>query len=372
MSKPVKIGFVLLSRVESPMPSTRIAALNIFPLLSESNILPTIIFEPKVPTECPNVEGLEERVFLEDIDVIVFQKVYGPSVEALAKLLSASGIKTIFSVCDVVEAGMCFATDATVVVTDYLKYLYPKELHDKIYVVHDGIEQPEIYKKSVRDSIFSPPDRMRAVIVTSASLGRLPGYLQRPDWLTITVVGRYSARRDRWQRFREARWNIFSQETLSHQLAAIGFYSNRGIVLEQWNPFSVYDILIASDIGIIPVYSNESDSADAEWRVKSENRLTMMMAIGLPVIAYPIPSYESVIVTGRNGFLAKSTREWSDYLWALRNPVLRKTIGDAARLSVIDTYSKQEQARKFIEVILRVLGRTLVSQRADEENIGET
>jgi glycosyltransferase involved in cell wall biosynthesis len=210
-------------------------------------------------------------------------------------------------------------------------------------------------------------DPMRAVIVTSASLGRLPDYLRIPDWLRIGVVGKYAAVHDRWQRFREARWNIISQETLLHKLAAIGFYSNGRIVLEQWNPLSVYDTLVAADIGIIPIDSNESDSADAAWRVKSENRLTMMMAIGLPVIAYPIPSYEALIVTGRNGFLAKSKREWSEYLRILRDPVSRKTIGDAARHSVIDAYSKHEQARKFIEVILRVLGRSFVNQHAEEE-----
>jgi hypothetical protein len=126
MSKAIKIGFVLLSPVESPMPSTRIAILNMFPLLSESNILPRIIFEPTVPNERPNVDGLEGKIFSENIDVVCFQKVHGSSVEALAKLLSASGIKTIFSVCDLVETGLCVAIDATVVVTDYLKYLYPK------------------------------------------------------------------------------------------------------------------------------------------------------------------------------------------------------------------------------------------------------
>ena len=55
---PVKIGFVLLSNSQHPIPSTRIAVLNMLPFLRAANFDPHIVFEPEYGTENPDVTDL--------------------------------------------------------------------------------------------------------------------------------------------------------------------------------------------------------------------------------------------------------------------------------------------------------------------------
>ena len=78
------------------------------------------------------------------------------------------------------------------------------------------------------------------------------------------------------------------------------------------------------------------------------------MAMGLPVIASPVPSYKDVIVQGENGFLAETAGDWLECLGVLRDPRKRKAIGRAARETVTHRYSQREQARKLVAVLDRV------------------
>lgn len=351
MTKVLRVGFILLSREDSPIPSTRIAVLNMFPFLRHANIEPVIVFQPLVPSETPDVSSLGSAILAGGFDVVVFQKVHGPSVLSLINVLRNAGIKAIYCVCDLVEIRMAAAVDATVVVTEYLKGLYPLELQEKIHVVHDGIECPEYKKQGVTESRGSRLHPLKAVLVTSAALDCLPAYFPLPEWLRITIIGRYADRKDWLRRIHEARWNIMKKKSIKEKYDCARFYTNRLISTEAWNARTVYQQMCSADIGIIPIDFNSADPADTPWRVKSENRLTMKMAIGLPVIASPIPSYEPVIVQGKNGFLAKSSVEWKSYFEELRDPEFRRSVSEEARKSVLHRFSKEEQARRLIQVI---------------------
>jgi glycosyltransferase involved in cell wall biosynthesis len=161
------------------------------------------------------------------------------------------------------------------------------------------------------------------------------------------------------RRMREIRWNFSRITNSSKRLAYLRFLSNPRIRLVSWDPVTVYEHMKNADIGIIPV--DTSPDIDSElnqpsfWQVKSENRLSMKMCVGLPVIATPIPSYEPLIDQGRNGFLANSLEEWMGCLNTLRNPDLRREIGEQARASVVSRFSMDEQARLLIEVLREVL-----------------
>ena len=75
------------------------------------------------------------------------------------------------------------------------------------------------------------------------------------------------------------------------------------------------------------------------------------MAMGLPVIATPIPAYEPLVKQGQNGFLASDKYEWLQHLSALRDPALRRSIGQQARKSAMAEYSMTRQAEKLLEVL---------------------
>lgn len=360
----IRIGFVLLSNSTLPIPSTRISVLNMFPFLRAAGFDPQIVFEPEQATETPQLPGdLATRLIADRFQIIYFQKVHGPNVENLARTLGSLGIRTVYGVCDLVHETMVALTDATITVTNYLKKLYPKPLWPKIHVVHDGIEHPEIccnYREE-RGSRLHP---LRAVLVTSAELDRLPVIGRLPSWLEVFIVGRYPPANQRLRRIQEAHWTFDRQDGWQARLNYLRFLANPRIHRIAWDPVGVYECLRKADIGIIPIDTTEyagKEKCEPAWKVKSENRLTMKMCVGLPVVATPIPSYEPIIQQGHNGYLASTRGEWLDYLDALRDPDLRKEVGTNARASVIHRYSMQEQARLLIDVLQKLVTTPLVA-----------
>lgn len=352
--KPIKIGFVLASNVEKPIPSTRIAVLNMFSFLRIENFEPHIAFSPKYATETPEVSHLLTNLIEEKFQIICFQKVHGASVEKLAQQLSLKGIKTVYIVCDLVNPVMAELTDATIIVTEYLKNLYPFELKNKISVVHDGIEYPDIYKNNSNNSQGSKKQPLRAIIVTSSNMSDLPVIEQPPEWLHISIVGNYPPSGSILERIQRDRWTFLAKQGFKQRFSYLRFLTNPRITRIAWDPVSVYKEMQRADIGIIPIDTNCEKifgKIVPNWKVKSENRLTLKMSVGLPVIATPIPAYKPLIEQGVNGFLAESKQDWYQYFDILRDPDVRQTIGNNARETVIQRYSIEEQAKKFISVL---------------------
>ena len=350
---PVKIGFVLLSNSRNPTPSTRIAVLNMFPYLRAANFDPHIVFDPAQDSVSPDVSGLAPRLIAENFQIVCFQKVGGRSVTGLVRELTSAGIRTAFIVCDVVDADMAGITDVTIAVTDHLRSLYPVGLQSKVHVVHDGIEHPDKYKANWSSRTGSALRPLRAVLVTSSSLVRVPVLTAPPRWLKVVIVGRYPPATDGLQRLRETWWRLHSQPDLRNRIAYLRFLAHLRIRRRAWDPLGVYEAMREADIAIIPIEPPQQMpvSGMPSWQLKSENRLTLKMGMGLPVIASPIPSYEKVIEHGKNGFLAHSKTDWLDHLEALREPAVRREVGERARASVLERYSMAEQARLLVKVL---------------------
>lgn len=345
---------MLCSPTHRPLPSTRIAVLNLLPRLRHLGWDASILFEPEMPTETPDLEGVVERVFHARCDVVVFQKVHGQSAVSLSRKLAEAGVQSVYVVCDLVEETMVAATTATIAVTDYLRSLYPPELQSRIHVVHDGIESPGQFKSSVGSSRGSRSQPLKAVLVTSAAMARLPSIDQPPPWLEVHVVGHYPPRSARLERIRLAGRLLAAQAHGEDRLALLRFFLNPRIRCVKWHPEGVYEELLAADIGIIPIDRSSEHLASGHppsWAVKSENRLTLMMAAGLPVVATPIPAYRPIVRHGENAFFAETPRDWAEALNALRDPELRRLVGRRARESVIHGYSQERQAQRFLDVL---------------------
>ena len=354
---PHRVGFVLCSPAGTPIPSTRIAVLNMLPALKRAGFESSIVFEPPTPTETPQLQGSAERVLGAGCDVVVFQKVRGSDAVSRARRLAQAGVPTVYAVCDLIDVAMVEATTATVTVTEHLRSRFPVELQPRIHVVHDGIERPEAAKADWGIGRGSRSARLSAVLVTSAELDHLPVIGSPPRWLKVRIVGRYASGRRRWS---ETRWKLAGQST-RERLEHLRFLLDFGIVCVPWEAESVYREMHDADIGIIPIDTHAAPSGGAvppAWQLKSENRLTMKMSMGLPVVTTPIPSYEAVIDQGVNGFFASSSRDWSACLNALRDPARRREMGAAARLSVARRYSMDEQAAKLVRVLTGLITST--------------
>lgn len=343
---PQRIGFVLCSNSAYPLPSTRIATLNVMPRLKQAGWDPVILLEPETPTETPDLGGLYERSIQSGCTVVVFQKVRGPQAVELASTLEAAGVRTVFLVCDVVDPSMVAVTSATVAVTKFLRSLYPEYLQTRIHVVHDGIEAPDERKTNWGEGCGTRLRPLTASLVTSAELNQLPQIVHPPVWLRVRIVGRYATGRQHLKHIRRA----FLAMHGSAKLAYLQFLLNRRIQCVPWHPTGVYGELHCADIGLLPV-NTDSTAQTLSWQVKSENRLTLKMSMALPVIATPIPSYEDVIEHGVTGLLARSRADWARCLESLRDPAYRKSMGAAAREAVRLRFSVDEQTKLLIEVL---------------------
>lgn len=343
---PTRIGFVLLSNSARPQPSTRIAVLNIFPQLRAAGYEPVIVFEPETATETPDLTGLAERMQALGIAIAYFQKVHGPSVMSQLAALRRAGIPTVYGVCDRVDDALVRATDATAIVTDFLKRQHAPELQARIHVVHDGIEHPELCcqpRAPARDG------RLRAALVTSSALEQIPELAPLPSFLDLTVIGRYPEQLSPLQALRGRLRRALQAPGGPRPGPLFGY----GFRTRAWQAERVYDDLRQADIGIIPVDMRPDPLPGRDlsyWEVKSENRLTLKMALGLPVVASPVPAYLDLIEQGVNGYLARTRAEWLDALEALRDPAHRRQVGAAARQSVLERFSMDAQARQLIKV----------------------
>jgi hypothetical protein len=350
--KETVAGLVLCSGLERPMPSTRIAVLNMLPYLERAGLRCTTLFAPHTPNEVPDLDGVAERALALGCSVVLFQKVHGARAVATAHTLRAAGVKTVFAVCDRVEVAMAEACDATVVVTDFLRSLYPPALQHKVHVVHDGIENPAACKRSWSDVRGSAGAPLGAVLVTSSPLDHLPVIDAPPPWLRVRIVGGYGRGAARLRELR-TQW---AEQDGAERRRYLRFLFERRVRCVPWGADSVYTELDQADIGILPVTPGHArwgvDHADA-WRRKSENRLTLKMSAGLPVIATPIPAYEAIIEHGVNGFFARSRADWLACLEELREPERRRTMGAAARAAVCERFSMQAQADGLLAVLAR-------------------
>lgn len=353
----LRLGFVLLSPSSAPQPSTRVSVLNMLPYLRDAGIDARIAHQPSRDDERPDLSHLDAQQLARQFDLVYFQKVHGPSAVALARRLRAAGVGTLYGNCDLVEPEMTAATDASVVATEFLKSLQPAELHERIHVVHDGIENPGACKTAYGDGRGSALRPLRAVLVTSQPLTQLPVLRVPPPWMRIAIVGRYAPAGQRLERLRQIRWQM-AREPQRHVARTLSFLAHPRIERVTWTPAGVYEELLRADIGIIPIETRTGGDADTgimpAWKIKTENRLTLKMSAGLPVVATPIPAYEAVLADGVDGFFARTREEWLDRLAALRDPALRATVGTRARERVTARYSKEAQARALIDVLRRL------------------
>jgi glycosyltransferase involved in cell wall biosynthesis len=330
-----------------------------FPYLRQANYEPHIVFEPIGSSEMPDLSGLAKQIVQEGIEIVYFQKVHGPSVLAEAKKLSVAGVRTVYGVCDIIDNEMAKITDATIVVTDYLKGLYDPMYQSKIHVVHDGIEQPEFRKHYSESRRFRREKNrsLRAVLVNSKDLYSIPILHPRPRFVKIAVIGHYPPESSFLHYAKKTYWKLCSMPSGLERASFINGLVNRRFKKINWDIGTVYQMMLQADVGIIPVNMQKDPLPGlnvSQWQLSSENRLTLNMALGLPVIASPVPAYKSVIEQGKNGYIAETRDDWVKYLTELLDPKLRQEIGERARASVINRFSKKAQAQKLIELLDRV------------------
>lgn len=139
-------------------------------------------------------------------------------------------------------------------------------------------------------------------------------------------------------------------ERVRFKLRVIGNfdYELPGVDLEvvRWSRDKEVEDLQAIDIGVYPLPLDE-------WVIgKSGLKAIQYMAFGLPVVASDAGFTSQVVRDGETGILVRTEDEWLDALeWLVRDPGLRRRLGEAGRRDVIAKYSTKAVAGEYRRVL---------------------
>ncbi len=114
----------------------------------------------------------------------------------------------------------------------------------------------------------------------------------------------------------------------------------------QWSAEREVEDLQKLDIGVYPLPMDD-------WVMgKSGLKAIQYMAFGLPCVATDISTVQQFIEDGKNGVLVKTVDEWVFALSELiDSPELRRQIGQCARQTVLEKFSKHVVEEQYLEVL---------------------
>lgn len=126
-----------------------------------------------------------------------------------------------------------------------------------------------------------------------------------------------------------------------------------------WSEDTEASLIRAFDIGIMPL-------EDSPWeKGKCGYKLIQYMGCGLPVVGSPVGVNREIIREGINGFAPGTEAEWTSALDRLiRDPELRLRMGRAGRDMVLEQYSLESAAQRWIGIF-----QTAINKRPHVRNI---
>ncbi|MDR7601346.1 MAG: glycosyltransferase [Armatimonadota bacterium] len=252
-------------------------------------------------------------------DVVVFQRVHGPQAEALAQQLRATGTRTVYAIGDPIPSRMPEAVDCVVIASEGLRTVAGPD-PEKVRVIESVVETPSgLVKDYTR-----PPRRSEIRVV----------WIGYPENLHLLEPVREALRDPRLCNYRLVIISRGPQAT------------------HQWDRRRVWRWLLDCDIAVLP-------SRPTEWyQAKPNTRMIMLKALGLPMVASPVPSYVATLTHGRGCFFARTVEEWADYLALLSDFDLRREMGLAERERILAVYGLEAVGRRWLSLFAELSGGT--------------
>jgi len=122
---------------------------------------------------------------------------------------------------------------------------------------------------------------------------------------------------------------------------------------EDWSVSKLSDKLIEEvDVAIVPI-----DTSNPKNLVKSANRITLTMSLGIPTIATPISSYRCVSENYKGTVLFAEYNDipkWIENINFLRNLEKRNLTGSLSRNAVIERYSMETSVKEWVLAFLEL------------------
>jgi glycosyltransferase involved in cell wall biosynthesis/predicted SAM-dependent methyltransferase len=302
VKKPVRVRW-LIEKVDERAPQTRIRRTNIHRFLLSQGVDSEIIEGYR-----GNEHLLED---LRNADVVVVS-VFAAEEQALMERLIRCGIAVVFDVCEDLE-GVPYYKEclerATIISCSSTVLAKKLEKYGRTVVLPDAYELPASLPpqtpKSKRDG-----GKLRAVW---CGMG---GNAKNCDFLRPIL------------------------EELDMELVIISEWDSAD---KKWGLDTWLADHADADICICP--------ADVQNQpAKSNVKVTQAMALGLPVVASPLPAYREIIRHGENGFLAGTEGEWREALEELRDEERRKTVSKEGEKTV-GRYSIEKIGEQWLALL---------------------
>jgi glycosyltransferase involved in cell wall biosynthesis len=118
-----------------------------------------------------------------------------------------------------------------------------------------------------------------------------------------------------------------------------------------WRLETEVDDIRAFDVGLMPL-------PDDVWsQGKCGLKALQYMALGIPPVVSPVGVNATIVRDGVNGLYARTEEEWVDRVGLLlRDPSLRRTLGEEARKTVEASYSARVQVPRIGRVLREAAG----------------
>lgn len=249
-----------------------------------------------------------QRIARAGLDVVVFHGADGPDAVELVEALRRAGTKTIYAAGDLVTSHLVDQVDHIVVASEGLRAVAPGR---------------PAATEVIEPAIDAPP-------------GLVKDYTRQPtrNHIRVVWVG-YAENLHLLAPVREA---LRNPRLARYQLVTISSGSD---VTHQWHRKRVHRQLLACDIAVLP-------SAPAHWYVAKPNtRMTMLKALGLPIVASPNPAFTATLTHGQSCYFARDVDEWIDALEELGDFARRVAVGLSDRDRIVAAYGAQAVARRW-------------------------
>lgn len=267
-------------------PSSRIHGFNLHEFFLKNGFSSYIDYHPNkssivdLPIDRDLVNKYVQR--LKKGEIVIVQKLRGPKTIDFLDQLKRKNINTIYLDCDVpCKVDEASRVNVVVVSSIYLAKQYKKNGIANVICIEDAAE------------VFKEPQIDNSGEIKCVWFG-LPG---KQKWDSVSLL------KERIEKTERTKGLKCSLSTISSNAEADHVWSE--------NSFSLINTF---DISVIPVFYENSEAF-----AKSSNRVIQSMALGLPVIASPIPSYLNVIQNGVNGYICNEIDEWIVTLYNIQN-----------------------------------------------------
>ena len=257
-----------------------------------------------------------DRIVKARFDVVIFQGVHDAGAQHLARLLRATGTRTIFVTGDLFGDEMGGVVDWVVGASEGLTAIAGPH-RDRSSVIESVIESPPHLVKD-----HSQPSRDGKVRVVWV------GYPENLHLLAPVHTA-----------LADPRLSHFELVTISQGPG----------VTHQWHRKRVWRQLLACDIAVLP-------SADTDWyQAKPNTRMVMFKALGVPTVASPLASYRETLTHGQSCYFARTPEEWTACLLALADRQRRREIGLMGRQKILTTYGVDAISRKWLDLFRELI-----------------